>query len=1086
MLTILTGRSGAGKTGRILEALKRDAEAGVRAYLIVPEQQTVESERMLAAELPPSAQLKIEVVNFTRLADTVFRTYGGVSYRYVKKSARPVILWRAMRSVAPAMTEYGQTLGSHGALATMYAAIRELKSSGVSAKKLSDAAEKMEEGSRRRRLMDLALLYASYEAHLEEAFSDTDDLLAAAVERLIGRDFFRDTHVYLDGFHGFSAGEVALLTEILRGAAEVAVTLMTDGGDSPAFYSTEKTARHLSDMAKRLGVPAKREELTEDLRHGDASLAYLCDNLWNFAAAPCGAACESLHLYECNDEFDECERVAWAVASAVRHGRKYGELAIIARDSAKYGGILESALDRYGIPYYFSVRTDVNKMPLVKLICSALQIKNRSYRQEDIITYLKCGYAGFTDRQVDVFEQYLKKWRISGRAFTEPDAFTRYPSGYGEQATASDAELLLLINEVRDKLLADLNPFFAALRAASCAREMSVAVYDFLVALDVRHRIAEEMKAKADDPAAVHALRQLWVTIADALDVIAVSLGDEPITTEHFLLLLRTIFDDTDIGTIPPSDDCVTVCDATRMRRGNWHEVFLLGACDGEFPQNVREGGFFSEADKVALEGEGVILASREEELSADELLYFYTAVAAPSEVLHVSRRRADFSGGERHPSSGYTRILALFPEQNPEPPPTAMERALTAESAAYALPLADGGERDALLAALGRGEPPPLFSREVALSRDLTEEMFGGDLYLSNSRIESFVRCRFSYGCRYLLNLKEERGPEFSSLDIGNFVHRVLELFLSYLEENKIEFSDLNSGRIDEIADRIIGDYIIRLMGGSESVRMQLLFEKLKRNSVYLIRNLVEEFSVSLFRPRFFELPISASSEVTPAPIRFPLPDGTTLSVGGIADRVDTYTHEGKTYVRIVDYKTGEKEFSYDDVLRGLNLQLLIYLFSVCKTDKKAFLEVLGENPTPAGVLYFSAKPPKVEFGVDHAVGTEASSAEEEAKIAEASHRSGVVLSDEALIRAQDPELSMRFIPKFKIGKYGEWKLNESYRDGDGMEAVFSDIGEVLTAIGTEMKRGDLSPVPQKDLDPCAYCRYKPVCRSAARGKRR
>lgn len=1085
MLTIVTGRSGWGKTQRVLDALRQDAEAGRRAYLLVPEQQTVESERMLASQLPPSAQLSIEALNFTRLADTVFRTYGGVSYRYVKKSARPVLLWRAMRQVAPAMTEYGATLNSHGALSTMYAAIRELKSSGISAKALSEAAERMEEGSRRRRLADLSLLYAAFEAQVEEAYADTDDLLFAAAERLRGKSFFAGAHVYLDGFHGFSAGEVALLREILRGAENVTVTLLL-GGDSPAFYSTEKTLRHLSALAGELSVPLCRVDQREDLRHGDPGLTYLCDNLWRFAAPAWEGECEAVRLYECADEFDECERVAHAVAIAVRGGRRYGELAVIARDSAKYSGILEAAFDRYHIPYYFSVRTDVNKMPLIKLLCSALAVKNHGYRAEDVIAYLKCGYAGFTDREVDVFEQYLKKWRISGRSFTEPDAFTRYPSGYAETASTADAELLLLINDVRDRLLRQLEPYFAALRAAGNAREAVVATYDFLLSLDIRRRIAEEMERRAEDTAAVHTLRQLWTTLTDALDVIATSLGDEPVSGDQLLLLLRTIFDDTDIGTIPPSDDCVTVCDATRMRRGNWHEVFLLGACDGEFPQSVKDGGFFSEADKIALEGEGVVLASREEELTADELLYFYTAAAAPSEILHLCRRRADFAGGERHPSSGYARVLALFPALHPQPAPTPLELALTPESAAYALPSATGEEREALLAALDRQAPPSLAHRDTALSPETADAVFGGDLYLSSSRIESFVKCRFGYGCRYLLGLKEERGPEFSPVDIGNFVHRVLELFLSYLKDNNIEFSDLDSGKIDEIADEVIEGYIIRLVGNDTSVRMQSLFEKLKRNSVYLIRNLVEEFSASLFRPRFFELPISASSEVTPTPIRFPLPDGTTLSVGGIADRVDTYEKDGKTYVRIVDYKTGEKEFAYSDVLRGLNLQLLIYLFSVCKTDKESFLRVLGENPTPAGILYFSAKPPKVDFGVEHVIGTEEAERLEEESVAAESRRSGLMLSDRDVILAQDPGLTMSYVPKFKVGKDGSWKLGDSYRDGEGMEAAFRDVGEVLARIGTEMKSGELSPRPQRDLDPCAYCRYKMVCRSAAKSKGR
>jgi len=945
----------------------------------------------------------------------------------------------------------------------------------------------MEDGSRRRRLTDLSLLYAAYTAQLEEAFSDTDDILNAATLRLRGRGFFRGAHVYLDGFHGFSAGERALLTEILREAEEVTVTLLSDGGESPAFFSTEKTAKHLMADAAALGVPCRRITCGEDVRHRDPGLTYLCDHLWDFRAAPYGESCDSVRFFSAEDELDECERAAYTVARAVRNGRRYGEIAIIARSSAKYDGILESALARYGIPCYFSVRTDLYKMPLVQLITSALQIKNRSFRREDILAYLKCGYAGFTDREVDVFEQYLKKWRISGRAFTEPDAFTRYPSGYGEEATASDAELLLLINRVRDRLLSTLNPFFAALRAAETARPMCVAVYEFMESLGVRRRIAEEMERQVGDPAAVHALRQLWATVTDALDVIATALEDEPLNTEHFLLLIRTIFEDTDIGTIPPGNDCVTVCDATRMRRGDWKEVLLIGACDGEFPQSVTETGFFSEADKIALEGEGVILASREEELSSDELLYFYTAAAAPSEVLHVSCRRAEFSGGECHPSSGYNRIRALFPHNHPVPAPSVEEMALTRESAAYLLPLAEADAREAIRESLGCAEPPPLAvtADGASLSEKTAAKVFGGDLYLSNSRIESFVKCRFGYGCKYLLGLKEESGPEISALDVGNFVHRVLELFMNYLQEHNIEFSDLDSRKIDEIADEVIERYIIRLMGGSDSVRLRHLFEKLKRNSVYLMRNLVEEFSVSAFRPKYFELELSSSDPRLPDPLRFPLPDGTHLSVSGRADRVDTYEKDGKTYVRVVDYKTGTKEFSYEDLRHGLNLQLLIYLFSVCRTEKPAFLAEIGEELVPAGALYYAAKPPTAAMGVDHVIGSEEGRAQEERVIAEGSSRSGIMLSDTDLIVAQDPGLTMKYVPKFSINKSGAWKLGSGYRDAEGMEELFREVSGVLCEIGASMKTGDLAPNPSRELESCEYCRYKMICRSAIKTKK-
>ena len=79
MLRLILGHSKSGKSSEIYELMKRDAEMGKRSFLIVPEQQTVQCESKLLTLLPPSSQLTSEVLNFSRLANLVFRHYGGLS-----------------------------------------------------------------------------------------------------------------------------------------------------------------------------------------------------------------------------------------------------------------------------------------------------------------------------------------------------------------------------------------------------------------------------------------------------------------------------------------------------------------------------------------------------------------------------------------------------------------------------------------------------------------------------------------------------------------------------------------------------------------------------------------------------------------------------------------------------------------------------------------------------------------------------------------------------------------------------------------------------------------------------------------------
>ena len=78
----------------------------------------------------------------------------------------------------------------------------------------------------------------------------------------------------------------------------------------------------------------------------------------------------------------------------------------------------------------------------------------------------------------------------------------------------------------------------------------------------------------------------------------------------------------------------------------------------------------------------------------------------------------------------------------------------------------------------------------------------------------------------------------------------------------------------------------------------------------------------------------------------------GTAMTLTGIADRVDGWVHEDKLYLRVVDYKTGKKEFSLSDVWHGMNLQMLLYLFTLEKWGEQRY----GKQVVPAGVLYVPA----------------------------------------------------------------------------------------------------------------------------------
>ena len=127
-----------------------------------------------------------------------------------------------------------------------------------------------------------------------------------------------------------------------------------------------------------------------------------------------------------------------------------------------------------------------------------------------------------------------------------------------------------------------------------------------------------------------------------------------------------------------------------------------------------------------------------------------------------------------------------------------------------------------------------------------------------------------------------------------------------------------------------------------------------LKESAFKVVLHLIAEFSQCKFTPADFELKINHDGQIQPYEIN--LDNGGTVKIVGSIDRVDTFETEDNTFVRVIDYKTGGKEFKLGEVFSGLNMQMLIYLFAIWQNGGAYY-----KNVTPAGVLYFQAKSPRV-----------------------------------------------------------------------------------------------------------------------------
>ena len=241
-------------------------------------------------------------------------------------------------------------------------------------------------------------------------------------------------------------------------------------------------------------------------------------------------------------------------------------------------------------------------------------------------------------------------------------------------------------------------------------------------------------------------------------------------------------------------------------------------------------------------------------------------------------------------------------------------------------------------------------------------------------------------------------------------------------------------------------------------------LYNRLQKSVSEVLSRLILEFTRSSFVPVDFELKIDKDGSI--APYRTELEDGTSVSLKGIVDRVDMMELNGKKYIRIVDYKSGKKEFKLSDVLSGLNMQMLLYLFSIWENGSAYY----GENIVPSGFLYM---PARAEY-----VKPERAQSDEgiALKKAQTLRMSGMILGEDAVILGMDETVSGCFVPVERDGT--KFKSN-SLISLHQLSKLKKKVDKSIKEMASSLKKGKIPATPTiKSLSSaCDYCDYRSVC---------
>lgn len=1062
MVSFIVGRAGSGKTHHVISQIK---EAEGELILLVPEQFSHATERMLCAIAGAQISQKAEVLSFKRLNDRIFMHAGGYANKALDNGGRILLMHRALSSVRGKLSALSNMALRPEFLQGLIDMVEEIKTCSINYESLLDIGE----GTLGEKLRDIALIAAAYDGEFENGKLDPADRLSLATERAKTSGFFKGKKVWIDGYTGFSQQEFELIRVIFAQCESCTVSLCLNDDpeeENGAFSDSWETYTTLSRMAGESEIL----RLDESVRFEKEALSYLEKNL--FRAAPPMENCDGIELIGAGNTYNECELAAAKILELVQGGMRFRDIAVYTRNFEEYANILSSVFSRYNVPIYENTKQLVQTLAPTAFILNALRVVSDNFRYDDMVAYLKTGLCGVRRANLDILEQYLYTWHIEGKEWANGEDFTKNPTGRNEEMKEEELERLSFLNRLRKKVATPLVNLRTQIRKDSTGAGYAKALFSFFGEIKLARRL--EARAKLyrlrGDIYRAEQYESIWHLLVSAIESVAETLGDSRFTVQEFLRVFSLVLSQYEIGTIPTALDRVNVGGFERLGEAPVKCVIILGAVDGRLPMHSNGKGILSDSEREKLAQLGIRLSGNAEKRLNDEFKLIYNAFTTASEKLIVIVPNSSADGSEARASFVVSRLESLFTNLKKEKieMPELFAKAPCFDMAVSRTPhlwkpsareyfAKDEGYKLKLSIAEKNARIP----RGPICDKENIDAIFGKNIKLSASRTDSFNSCRFQYFLKYGLYLKPQRRATFDALEAGTFTHEVLEHTLKEVKarggHKKVELPE-----VLEIADVAIEKYVNEKLGGfkARSARFCAQFKRLRHSARTVVENVHNELRDSLFEPVDFELKFSDKDGDLPA--LTVKGDDYTVKLEGFVDRVDACTVDDTLYVRVVDYKTGKKEFKLEEVLNGLNMQMLLYLFTLCDLGEAHY----HTKPEAAGVLYLPANEPLCK--VDGSVSAE----QIEEENLKAVKRKGLLLNMEELYRNE------KYLP-ITVKKDGSLS-GKSLVSAEDFAKISKRMKSILAEMGEELTHGNIDANPYfqgSTKTACTYCEMKGAC---------
>lgn len=1072
-LNLIYGKSGTGKSEYIYKDIDKKIDKFKNIYIVVPEQSNLTSEKKFFEITRRKTLFNVEVLTLSRMAYRIALEVGGEN-KHLSKAQKSMVIYDLLVKNKTALNFLGKSDKNIEIVDKMFS---ELKKHNVSIEDLENID--LEDKYTELKLNDIKLLYKKYEERISNKFIDENDELTTLSENIKYTNMFENSSIYFDEFFGFTPQEYVIFEELLKKCEEVSIAICLDKietdkpKESDIFYFNRKYAKKILEISENQNCKLELINLDKAYRFKNEELQCLEKNLFT-GNQKYEKQTKNIELFLANNPYSEIENVAKTIYNLVKfEGYKYREIGIIANDIEAYSEDAKVIFNKYDIPIFIDEKKDLNQNILIKYIIAMLDIFVNNWSYDSVFNYLKIGLLDIEYYNICLLENYCKKWGIRGAKF--------YNREFNYEQMNDKQEAL---EELRKKIVKPLLELKQSFMDNKTVLELTQNIYKFLLDNKVIEILDEKIK-NSNNIEISNEYNTSYKILVSILEDLVDLFGNEKITFEKYKELLTVGIKASELGKIPATQDQVILGDIDRTRSNKIKVLFVVGMNDGIFPKVNKQEGYLNDQDRMMLQEHGIELAKTSLDAVFESQFNIYRTFSIPEEKLFLSYCSSDKEGKSIRPSIIIKKIKRVFPNLTENSDVVLKDYIVTNEKATFEEVLElyksyldgeniDQNWKDMLIYFYKKNQKDFLKAVEGAsytnkaekISINGIKKMYGTNLKTTISRLENYRRCPFSFHMNYGLKLKEAENFQMTSIDTGSFMHEVIDLFFEYIDDRNIDIKQISDEEIEKIVNKIIDDILktSRYYIFSSTAKFKLMTKRLKKVVLQSMKYIIYSLKYSDFKPIGHEVEFGGKNGYKPISLK--LDSGENIEIVGKIDRVDIGKVDDKKYVRIIDYKSQIKKLDLNQVVSGLQIQLITYLDAVTQQD----------NFEPAGVLYLGL--------IDNIIKAKKNLPDEEIEkeIRKGFKMQGLILADVKIVKMMDNNLEHGFsdvIPAY-ISKEGELsRKSSSAASKEEFETLQKTVKKTIKQISKEILSGDISikPYNYNQKTGCDYCPYKSIC---------